>query len=998
MLNLACLAIAIAPGGDSHRQADIVILSGAPYVRVVARANTFTQGRQDNAVLRPGADGNFTVSWQSRSQNKGTSGVYSRQFDRLGRDLSVELAGAPSGVAAVRPAPTQDMSQPVVEGLWRDKRELALFVGNRPLTKGTENQSGAVTASLSNGKTLVAWTEVRKGREQVFCKTLDTDRVTRLSDGKTACTNASVTATADGAVIVWQQADGQTLWAQRLDENGNRIGQAKTVVSGSAIEPSVAASGDRVVVAYCQMDSSGNSSVKSAVLDGNLDRVGDIVSVQGQSARQNGAAVAMRQDGTYAVAWNRIAGDDSDVYLQVFNRDGQPTGKAILAHADTKGDQRTLEASGVQRMQFDDKGLLIAWSGDSGLGDASAANFTSFVPKGDVAESDLVAMTSSNPSTQAYGKPQVPVLTMEKAVFESAGPHEPPLFATPAPWHQKAIEPSVNGGFNGFSQTSFTPPDMEIAVGPDHVVVTVNDGIAFYTKDGAQTYTAGMRLTTGFWGTLATGSDFIYDPECFYDQSTGRYFVMATQGNGTPTAGLVAVSDDSDPNGNWFKYRFSTQAFANSLFDSPNFGVDPNVLYLTGDAFNQATYPVFCIEKAPLLTGGNPTIKSALLPTSTQSAGIPDVVDQSEPAYYMVEHQEAGTSTVLRMIALTDPLGTPTFTNFNLTVPAYTAPEDPPQQGTTGRPNTFDQRMWNVQYRNGRIWATHHIGSSRVLARWYEIDPRGWPTSGNNPALVQSGDIVVGTTGRTFFPAIHADLQDNAAVYYARSSPTEFISASHSSRRYNDALGTMGESVVDKTSTAGYTGGRWGDYTGLGADPVYPSYFWGFGEWAEGQSWRAWVQPFRVTDEIWGTKFTVFRGILEEGTVKSLLKGDGSVMRVRNGIVANAAEPPASVILDTRCGVASPSSMSFTWTNRVTTAGLRQTIELFDWVANGWVEIDNRAATTTDQTVTVPASNPARFVQTGTGAMRARISAKAGGPVGASTWQMVSDKALWIVN
>ncbi len=39
---------------------------------------------------------------------------------------------------------------------------------------------------------------------------------------------------------------------------------------------------------------------------------------------------------------------------------------------------------------------------------------------------------------------------MEKAVFETAGPHEPTLFATPAPWHQKAIEPSVNGGFNGF--------------------------------------------------------------------------------------------------------------------------------------------------------------------------------------------------------------------------------------------------------------------------------------------------------------------------------------------------------------------------------------------------------------------------------------------------------------------------------------------------------------------------------------------------------------------
>lgn len=824
------------------------------------------------------------------------------------------------------------------------------------------------------------------------------EKAVRLSDGTTACSNASVASTQEGAVVVWQQADGKGLWAQRLDRDGKTVGAAKKVVGSRAVEPSVATQRDQVVVAYCVVDASGSSVVRALRLDSNLDRLGEIVPVQGQSARQNGAAVAVREDGSFAIAWNRIAGDDSDVYVQFFDRKGQPAGKAVMAHAATTGDQRTLEASGTQRMWFDGDGLVLAWSGDSGLGDATAACFTCFVPKAEISETDLVSMTSEKQAGQVSGTPKVPVLTMEKAVFETAGPHEPPLLATPAPWHQKAIEPSVNGGFNGFSQTSFTPPDMEIAVGPDHVVVTVNDGIAFYTKEGAQTFSAGMRTTTGFWGTLATGSDFIYDPECFYDQSTGRYFVMATQGNGTPTAGLVAVSDDSDPNGNWFKYRFSTQAFANSLFDSPNFGVDANVLYLTGDAFNQATYPVFCIEKAPLLTGGNPTIKSALLPTTTQSAGIPDVVDQTEPAFYMVEHQEAGTSTVLRMIALTDPLGTPTFTNFNLTVPAYTAPEDPPQQGTTARPNTFDQRMWNVQYRNGHIWATHHIGSSRVLARWYEIDPRGWPASGNNPALVQSGDIVVGTTGRTFFPAIHADMQDNAAVYYARSSPTEFISASHSSRRYNDALGTMGASIVDKSANAGYTGGRWGDYTGLGADPAYPSYFWGFGEWADGQSWRAWVQPFRVTDEIWGTKFTVFRGILEEGNVKSLLKGDASVMKVRNGIVANATEPPASVILDTRCGLASPSSMSFTWTNRVTTAGLRQTVELFDWVANSWVEIDNRSATLSDQSITVPASDPARFVQTGTGAMRARVSVKAGGPVGASSWQMISDKALWIVN
>ena len=90
-------------------------------------------------------------------------------------------------------------------------------------------------------------------------------------------------------------------------------------------------------------------------------------------------------------------------------------------------------------------------------------------------------------------------------------------------------------------------------------------------------------------------------------------------------------------------------------------------------------------------------------------------------------------------------------------MPLYThPPEDPPQQGTSVRPETFEGRFWSVAYRNGSLWATHHINTNRVLVRWYQFAMNGWPTSGELPELVQSGTIDPGGTVRTFFSAITA--------------------------------------------------------------------------------------------------------------------------------------------------------------------------------------------------------------------------------------------------
>jgi hypothetical protein len=385
-----------------------------------------------------------------------------------------------------------------------------------------------------------------------------------------------------------------------------------------------------------------------------------------------------------------------------------------------------------------------------------------------------------------------------------------------------------------------------MAVGPSHVVVMTNGAIAFFRKsDGFKTFQDEIEDSFGFWGSVgATG--FVFDPEALYDEMSGRFFVMAAEANAPPNQTksyvLIAVSDDSDPNGTWFKYRLDTTVLAGNLFDSPNIGVSSDVVLVTGDGFGAGTnYPVYTLRKSDMLAG-LPTsfVRSTTLATTTQSAGIPPASYDSPPAIYMLEHQEGTNRTQVRLIALTNPFTGPTFTLFNLTVPTYSAPGDPAQQGSSSRPESFDARFWSVAFRNGRLWGTHHINTT-VQARWYEIATNGWPTSGT-PTLVQSGTINPGAGINTSFSAITTTAGGHAAMTFAYSSASNFLSMATTYRLACDALNTMRPVAIHKVSTAAYTAGRWGDYSAVQVDPVDGRTFWAVHEYAIGGSWRTWVQ------------------------------------------------------------------------------------------------------------------------------------------------------------
>jgi len=408
--------------------------------------------------------------------------------------------------------------------------------------------------------------------------------------------------------------------------------------------------------------------------------------------------------------------------------------------------------------------------------------------------------------------------------------------------------------FPGISQTPWVPPDQSLAVGPDHIVSTVNMSIAFYQKDGTLDFSSRLDSTgsPGFFEGVG-GRDFTFDPKCFYDQFSGRFFVLALEVYDNPGQGeawiTVAVSDDSDPNGIWYKYRtWAVTSVDTSRYwvDYPGIGFDGQAFYVTGnlfllsgpgDGFAGVLYRTF--DKTPMLSG-DPVTFADIRGASSASVQVAQSFGTPPGTYFL----SVRNSTSLRIQTIESPLTSPTLRTAVLGVPAISSPDDAPSPGG-GLISTLDGRIMNVQWRDGMIYAAHGIQvSGKAQARWYQIDTRGWP-AGPSPALVQSGNVDAGPGVYTFFPAIASNRFGNVAMVMAASSASEFASVQATGRLRTDPPGTMGSPTQLTIGSRG-ADGRWGDYFYIALDPNDDTTFWMIGQVQEPFGWQTWIQSFTV--------------------------------------------------------------------------------------------------------------------------------------------------------
>ena len=414
------------------------------------------------------------------------------------------------------------------------------------------------------------------------------------------------------------------------------------------------------------------------------------------------------------------------------------------------------------------------------------------------------------------------------------------------------VAPQQN--FPGIGQTAWNPPDPALAVGPNHIVQTVNQSIAFFTKSGDLLFQQRLNDTDqpSFFDEVGVGS-FAFDPKCFYDHYSNRFFVLALEvyDNIDESYITIAISDDDDPNGIWYKYRtFAVVDVGSASYwvDYPGLGFDENGYYVTGNLFIlSGSGPGFgnvlfrSFDKTPLLNGA-PAVFTDIRDGNNASVQVAQHFGGDNSAPYFVSRIN---STTLRLTALNNPFSNPSFSTSDISIPTAFGPPDAPNGGG-GTISTLDGRLMNVHWRNGSLWACHGVESgSRSVARWYEVSTGNWPNGGPSPSLVQSGNVVGPSGVFTFFPAIYTDANNNAAMVMAYSSNSEFASVRVTGRLSTDPLNTMG-SIELLQSGETSTSGRWGDYFDIAIDPNDDLTFWMVGEYQTSGGWQSSLNSFSL--------------------------------------------------------------------------------------------------------------------------------------------------------
>ena len=830
-------------------------------------------GMQFKPSVAYAADGSAWFAWESHGQDGSGSSVVARQFAL--RDGRFVANGAEIPVNGQRQG---DQCMPVLAAN-SSGDVLAVFADQLP-----EEADGLARFEIrarSLAKAAVLESEIdftnlplasSTSEDFALASSVGEDfAITQPGSGSD--TLPSLTTLPDGRFLVsWARAhagDSSGVWARHLNADGTPAGaEFRLSKDSTAIEPSIATFENGDFVATWLVQHAQGYAVEAARFDSQGKRKHFNLVATPEDGWKSGAAVVTSGDGHYLIAFNSerptdadgaAGGVDRDIMLHRFTAEGE-----LLAvengTGQIEGRQFLTAATGAQRLVWTNQGdIALAWDGDAGLGDSSAAHLSLHRSGEAIAGSDAIAARAD------LRNPKAAILDFNGEDHAAIPPIWDPNW-TP---QDRLMLPATSGdfGFEAIPGTGWTPPDPEMAIGPDHIIGIVNGRIACFNRTGTELW--GQKIeSNGFWGNQGAGG-FVFDPESCWDPHAQRFLAMACERTGGRSYFLFAISKDDSPttSGDWHKYRWDVTSISGDDIDSPNMSLSNDTIMLTADFFGPDKYLIYLIDKASVLSGGTATTTHELITGSQQqSMGIP-VVQDDTGTLFIAQTTENSNNTTVILHAITDPFTSYNRQTYTVAVEPYTYPAHPPQKGSSSKPYLFEPRIWSCAQANDAIWAVHHVDNSRSRARWYQFDLNGWP-SGGNPAVHQWGEFYLCGVIYTFFPSIAVDMDDNAAITYARSSSKEYISMGRAVRASTDPLNEFRPGQVVRLSSNSHTSGRWGDYSGTQADPANANTFWGHHEWTNGStgSWRTWIARY----DIQPTEFDLTELTLTAGTTAVL--------------------------------------------------------------------------------------------------------------------------------
>ena len=428
--------------------------------------------------------------------------------------------------------------------------------------------------------------------------------------------------------------------------------------------------------------------------------------------------------------------------------------------------------------------------------------------------------------------------------------------------------PNILTSFEGLGSTDnpfgLTPPDPQIAVGPDHVVSFVNITGRIFDKNGSIVSTF---LLVDFFGVPPGYKDT--DPRVIYDALSGRWFAAYSSSIDNVSGddeGLLhlAVSETSDPEGPWNVYEVS---YLDVLADYPDIGLTDDKFTISINVFDIdvadggntspgcSSLSGYCgeqtivIEKSQLLDGlPGEDVDVTFFPRNSNRFTV-------RPAHSLssVNDQYLTTWNVFALNQLTVIKITGTSAGGDVVETTVTNvvtldQDNPPLSVTAGSGDCVvfgdtldpppcihsgDFRMLEAIWRDNSLWSAASAactppgdGTVRSCAHLVEVATEG------QPSLLQ--DIMFGASGEYFsWPSIRTDSSGNLFVSLTHTSPSIFAEASVVGRLAGDPPNTMSALAVLRAGEVAHFSGRWGDYLGVAVDPVVPSSVWLIGQYAK---------------------------------------------------------------------------------------------------------------------------------------------------------------------
>src|SRR2546426_1089983 len=256
-------------------------------------------------------------------------------------------------------------------------------------------------------------------------------------------------------------------------------------------------------------------------------------------------------------------------------------------------------------------------------------------------------------------------------------------------------------GTNGPYSNRLTPPDVQVAVGPNHVVEMVNVLGRISTKQGVEVRTF---LLDSFFGVPST--DFISDPKIHFDTASGRWFTSIT--DVTTGRVLLEVSKSDDPAGLWNAYSVST---ITGCADQPLVGFSDLVVIISANDFSSCTsgnpsylgVQYWVLNKTDLVSGAAARTMS-FGPDPTLFSVHPGQSLRPTDAQFMVSTGSGPTSTLTLYSVTGVPPGLVLVTPQNLGIRATAIPPSAPQLGSRSTLDTADNRVQDAMWADSRLW------------------------------------------------------------------------------------------------------------------------------------------------------------------------------------------------------------------------------------------------------------------------------------------------------